>query len=224
MSNTIFRLTDKLDILTSDDELIINADQSHLRLRDQTAISEYTLKYGGFIDKKKPSPDTKKRANPVYTRQMDFVFIDALNNEQFEDSWDEEVRYNSIRKKKTDLQNEGEKEVYIRNQQVSRDALRKAKNKCEFENSHGSFLRKTAPGVKYMEPHHLIPLSAYDDFDFSLDVIENVCSLCSTCHNCVHYGTIEARDEILNKLYSERRELLTAMGLEVSYEKLKSYY
>lgn len=39
-----------------------------------------------------------------------------------------------------------------------------------------------------MEPHHLIPLQYHEEFEWSLDVEANVVSLCSECHNQIHYG------------------------------------
>ena len=73
-----------------------------------------------------------------------------------------------------------------------------------------------------MEPHHLIPLAFSDSFDVSLDVEENVVSLCSTCHNCIHYGK-EAAD-LVEMLYNQRKDLLQQVGIEVTLEDVLSMY
>ena len=64
---------------------------------------------------------------------------------------------------------------------------------------------------------------AYSDmFTFSLDVEENVVSLCSNCHNQIHYG----RDykDMLKKLYDERIEKLKKVGLYITFEELLEMY
>jgi 5-methylcytosine-specific restriction protein A len=113
-----------------------------------------------------------------------------------------------------------------RNIMVSKNALILAKHQCEYDNSHGSFKRKAPPHFMYTEPHHLIPLTldAYNDFENSLDVEENICSLCSTCHKCLHYGSIDERDRILEKLLEERQPFLCAVGLEITLDSLRKYY
>ncbi len=102
------------------------------------------------------------------------------------------------------------------------DALLHAKYKCEYNPLDRTFLRKN--GKPYTEPHHLIPISKYKDFDYSVDVIENIVSLCSHCHNLLHYGRIEDKIPLLKKLYDERIDALKKCGLVLSFEQLKSYY
>ena len=98
-----------------------------------------------------------------------------------------------------------------------------ANYKCENNNNHISFVRKSNKR-NYTEPHHLIPLSAHKDFKYSLDIEENVCSLCSNCHNCIHYGLDDEKDKIIEKLFDARKGMLDAVGLKISIKKLKSYY
>lgn len=102
-------------------------------------------------------------------------------------------------------------------------ALQKANYKCENKSEHLLFLRKN--GLHgYTEPHHLIPLSKYKDFKFSLDVTANIVSLCSHCHNLLHYGRLEDKSIILEKLYNERKEQLIKKGIDLSFEQLLNYY
>ena len=61
-----------------------------------------------------------------------------------------------------------------------------------------------------------------DDFEYSLDVEENIVSLCSNCHNEIHYG--ENAKELIERLYFERKELLYNKGIGVTLEQLLSYY
>ena len=111
--------------------------------------------------------------------------------------------------------------TYPRDRKVALNALSHAGYVCEIDENHESFIRKNST-EKYTEPHHLIPMSFSDEFEHSLDVEENIVSLCSNCHNQIHYGR-DAR-ELIENLFSQRRELLKKVGLEITLEKLLLMY
>lgn len=110
---------------------------------------------------------------------------------------------------------------YPRNCERARNALKLADYKCEIDETHPAFTRKKN-GLPYTEPHHLIPVSRYADFVSSLDVEENIVSLCSHCHNQLHYGS--EFESLLKKLYMDRKDMLERVGIGVVFDKLKSYY
>lgn len=109
-----------------------------------------------------------------------------------------------------------------RDAQRAANALQNAGYKCEYDSADRTFLRKT--GKPYTEPHHLIPISRYADFKFSVDVEENIVSLCSHCHNLLHYGRMQDKEKVLHKLYNDRLTMLKKAGLNLTFEQLKSYY
>jgi len=110
-----------------------------------------------------------------------------------------------------------------RDPQRAANALEIAEYYCEVEKSDKLFLRKN--GKRYTEPHHLIPMCRYGDFSPGrIDIEENIVSLCSHCHNLLHYGRYEDKMPILERLYKEREKVLKDAGLDVSFEKLKDYY
>lgn len=111
--------------------------------------------------------------------------------------------------------------IYVRDKKVSINALAHAKYLCEVDNAHPTFVRKKID-INYTEPHHLIPLAYSDLFDVSLDVEENIVSLCSNCHNLLHYG--RDFEILLKKLYDERIEYLDQVGLYIKFEKLLEMY
>lgn len=111
---------------------------------------------------------------------------------------------------------------YPRSRSVAQRALAKAHYLCECNANHLTFKRKNC-NINYTEPHHLIPLHAAKDYpEIDLDREQNIVSLCSTCHNWLHYGNDV--DSILRPLYNDRKELLKAIGAEITYEQLRSYY
>ena len=112
---------------------------------------------------------------------------------------------------------------YPRSAKVSANALQIAQYMCEYDNTHFTFLRESTD-LPYTEGHHLIPLSAHDEFDNSLDVEENVVSKCVVCHRILHHGKKEDKLPILKKLYEQRKDLLRKAGIEISFIDLLKYY
>jgi 5-methylcytosine-specific restriction protein A len=152
--------------------------------------------------------------------------IDAVNEAlaSYEVHKECSAEFKGEKKEKKDsiLDNKGKK-VFPRDAKVAANALEIAGYKCEIDENHVSFTRR-ANGENYTESHHLIPLSYQDDFEYGLDVEENIVSLCSNCHNCIHYGVDEERVSLLDMLYEERKEHLDRVGLKISLEDLKNYY
>lgn len=110
----------------------------------------------------------------------------------------------------------------LRDIQVSLNALKLADYKCECSSTHELFLRKNS-NYTYTEGHHLIPLEFQYLFDYNLDVEANVVSLCSNCHNHLHYG--RNPEKILNKLLTEeRKKRLSKCGIKITIEELISFY
>lgn len=109
-----------------------------------------------------------------------------------------------------------------RNPKRAAEALAIAEYKCEYNETDRTFIRRN--GKQYTEPHHLIPISKYEDFDRSVDVKENIVSLCSHCHNLLHYGIFEEKIAVLNKLYKEREDRIRTYGIDLTLEQLAKYY
>lgn len=65
-------------------------------------------------------------------------------------------------------------------------------------------------------------MSMQDDFNTSLDAEENIISLCCNCHKQIHLG--QGYEEMLEKIYNERKELLKQVAIDISLEDLIRYY
>lgn len=110
----------------------------------------------------------------------------------------------------------------LRDLSVSFNALCLAKFLCEVDNNHETFIRKNID-IPYTEGHHIIPLKYQYMFKVNLDVEANIVSLCSTCHNRLHYG--KDFDKILKKIFTdERKNRLKKCGIEITLEELISLY
>lgn len=113
-------------------------------------------------------------------------------------------------------------ERYKRNATVGKEAITLAEYHCELDFTHETFV--TRNNLRYIEAHHLIPLSKQASFDNSLDVKANIVALCPNCHAKLHYGTEDDIKPLLEKLYTERKTKLERSGIDITLETLFSYY
>jgi hypothetical protein len=118
----------------------------------------------------------------------------------------------------------GTRKTYIRNPTISKNALNRAGHKCEADPNHISFQRRNSPDL-YMEPHHLIEMSMTDRFDVTLDREQNIFSLCSNCHNMIHYGTKADIRKLISKLFlSREHEVCSILKEPLTLEELYQIY
>lgn len=150
--------------------------------------------------------------------QEELALVDFNSREKFELSKNKPA-YKGVPQAKISLSQKTE--IIERNRRVAINALQIADFKCEFDGKHTTFIRKIQ-NIPYTEAHHLIPLAYSDLFQYSLDIEENIVSLCSNCHNHIHYG--KDAECIIKKLFAERKELLRKAGIVLSEEELLLMY
>lgn len=151
----------------------------------------------------------------------DSTFVNDFNDGFGTESLSEPFEYINVPEKPRE-KSKSSSYIYPRSKKVALNALKKANFLCEVNSSHNVFIRKNSE-TTYTEPHHLVPLSAQDKFpDVNLDREQNIVSLCSNCHNQLHYG--KDFENILKPLFEERKELLRLIGINISYEQLRTYY
>lgn len=76
-----------------------------------------------------------------------------------------------------------------------------------------------------MEAHHLIPLGAQKNFDYSLDITPNIVSLCPNCHRAIHLSDIKTKIEILKVLFTaKKKKQLKNCGIVISMEDVIALY
>lgn len=111
--------------------------------------------------------------------------------------------------------------IYKRNKIVALNALNAANYSCEGQCKNILFLKRNTEHF-YTEAHHLIPLKFQDRFNNSLDVEANIISLCPMCHRLLHYG--QDNSNLLESLFLQRVKRLKKCGIEITFEKLLSFY
>lgn len=110
---------------------------------------------------------------------------------------------------------------------LKRKALERVSYKCELEdycNCSSHYFTNKITHQNYMEVHHLIPREFSNDFEHSIEQIENYISLCPRCHRFVHYAVDRERKNALHNLYNKRIGKLNMKGINVSESQLKKYY
>lgn len=160
----------------------------------------------------------EKKQNEYSIEEKDTVDTKALSDKSTSFSWSNKPKEKNVNGYSKASQK------YKRDTTVAVNALIRANFLCEYDNSDRVFLRKGSSDRHYTEAHHLIPLSEHNDFEYSLDIEENVVSLCSHCHNLLHYGRYEDKKLILEKLYNERVDVLHKCGINITFEQLFNYY
>ena len=149
-----------------------------------------------------------KRKTLEEDQKQDEIQLLNFNSDEEFDIFSHKPVYKGVPQKKVLLAHKGES--LVRNPQVSANALKIANFKCEINTGHPTFIRKKQD-VPYTEAHHLVPLAYSELFQYSLDIEENVVSLCSNCHNEIHYGKNAAI--LIKKLFDDRKELLKQAGI-----------
>ena len=129
--------------------------------------------------------------------------------------------YDETKKKRSEPVMINGQKHYERDIKEAKKALKRANYSCEICSEHPTFIRKK-DGLPYTEPHHLIPMSFSSDFSENLDREQNIVSLCSNCHNQIHYG--EGAKEMILKLFDERKAILEIIGIKISKTKLLRMY
>ena len=75
-----------------------------------------------------------------------------------------------------------------------------------------------------MEPHHLIPIAqnlyVYDKYRINIDCVENIVSLCLTCHRAIHYGLDEVRINLIQIIFEICKSKYESVGLNISFNEL----
>lgn len=122
---------------------------------------------------------------------------------------------------------EGERLVVKRDAAIGVLAIANSEYKCEFDEGHETFISKKTK-KRYMEAHHLIPVSqaqyVWKKKRANVDCIENIVSLCPTCHRAIHHGEFDTKLVILKKLYDLKYPDLAKAGLDIDFETLLKFY
>lgn len=106
-------------------------------------------------------------------------------------------------------------------------AIKKAYYCCERDYTHDTFVSKKT-NKNYMEAHHLVPVrfqeEMWNKYHINIDCVENLVSLCPTCHRAIHYGTKEVQEQIIEELFGKCAPKYQSIGFNITVEEIKKLY
>jgi 5-methylcytosine-specific restriction protein A len=113
--------------------------------------------------------------------------------------------------------------TWPRDVNMSYTALDDANYKCENDTLHATFVSGRT-GKQFVEAHHLVPMEYQDDFEVSIDVPENIISLCPNCHRAFHLSEDQEKTFLIKKFHKLRAQKLKAREIFVNKDDLLRYY
>lgn len=167
-----------------------------------------------------PDSEKNKKEVKIYEKKIDDELLELIDEVPAEEL-PKDKAYTPEPEDRKDPVAIGECYSYPRDKKTALKALNRANYECEINKDHPSFIRKSNE-TNYTEPHHLILMANQDDFEHNLDVQANIVSLCSNCHNHLHYG--KNTENILEKLYEVRKDEMAEAGISIVFDELLQLY
>ena len=116
---------------------------------------------------------------------------------------------------------------YKRNPLLGKIAIQKACYCCEHNPKHETFISAQSH-KNFMEAHHLVPVKyqqlIWAKYSVNIDCIENIVSLCPTCHRAFHNGTNEVKANIIEDVYQKLIPRYKSIGFNITLDEVKKLY
>lgn len=116
---------------------------------------------------------------------------------------------------------------YKRNPLLGKIAIQNAYYCCEVDPLHKTFISAKTK-KNFMEAHHLVPVKYQQDVwkvhGINVDCVENIVSLCPTCHRAFHNGTKEVKREYIKRIFDKILPRYMSIDFNISIEDIYKYY
>lgn len=119
--------------------------------------------------------------------------------------------------------NASEKGKWSRKGSIAKSAIESANFNCEVDQTHKTFTSRVTNN-NFVEAHHLIPMEMQDKVKFSLDVPENILSLCPNCHSMFHHSHAVDVKKLLKHFFNQRKDSLMERGIKITIDELVKFY
>tara|TARA_B110000902_G_C14245703_1_gene564197 strand:+ start:560 stop:1738 length:1179 start_codon:yes stop_codon:yes gene_type:complete len=113
--------------------------------------------------------------------------------------------------------------TWWRDPDMAYTAISNVNFQCENNPNHETF-KSAVTSQQFVEAHHLIPMGFQDKHEASIDVPENIISLCPNCHRAFHNSIDKIKIELIKKFYRERNKSLKEREINIEENKLLEYY
>ncbi len=182
------------------------------------------------------TPPEESKIKIIQPKKVISAFIDEEDNES---AYLEKVDSISEFNVNEDVANDAYKEAPVLakrfevgrkfrvNPLLGKIAIQKAYYCCEKDHTHETFTSNKTK-KNYMEAHHLIPVcfqkDIWEKYQINIDCIENLVSLCPTCHKAFHYGTKEVKTQMITKLYEKVIPKYKSINFNILLEEIMDLY
>ena len=79
-----------------------------------------------------------------------------------------------------------------------------------------------------MEAHHLVPVKyqqeIWNKYHINVDCVENIVSLCPTCHRAFHNGTKEVKKQMIENIYEKLLPRYKSIGFQIDVGEIEKLY
>jgi len=114
-----------------------------------------------------------------------------------------------------------------RNPVLGKIAIQQSDYKCDADSAHSTFESKSTR-ENFMEAHHLVPMKDAETIfaknQINIDCVENIVSLCPTCHRAIHYGAKKVQEKMIEDLYEKCLPRYQSIGFDITLDEVKSLY
>ena len=212
VKNTVERVRKKYGNLSLSKQINLNAPSLALRPKRYESANIYGKNYdqNNLNELKNDLLELLQYYERIVSNNIQNIMIqDKINVE--------EIDYQSPVPKKSNSISQS----WTRNPTIREKALKNANYLCEMDIDHKTFI---VNGHQFMEGHHLIPMEYQDMFPTkSIDIEENIISLCPTCHRKIHYGSLKEKLQMINYLFKKKDKIFQDK-IEMNIEILESLY
>lgn len=144
----------------------------------------------------------------------------SLNDE---DHFQDQIQTLSEAQDPKPAQREAKSLVWKRSFKISAMALSKASHQCEADLEHQTFIAAKSDKM-FVEAHHLVPMEFQEEYKQSLDIVENIISLCPLCHRKFHHAKKDVKNKLIEHFFEKRKAALKQKGIDININKLLYYY
>lgn len=219
------RFIKKYDFIDLHEQLLRDVDYSYFLYNNQN----FNI---NLIDE----PTEQEKTEMVNEKIIVSSFIDEEENESDyidkvdsidEKNINEDVCADAYKVEPVAVTKFDKKRRFRTNPLLGKIAIKKSYYQCEKDFQHKTFISKKT-NKSYMEAHHLIPVcfqkDMWEKYQVNIDCVENLVSLCPTCHKAFHFGSNQVKSEMIDYMYRICAPKYNAIGLNISVEEIKELY
>lgn len=188
-------------------------------------VNHYTEIYMlGKEEKEKLEEFVSKHADVfqvVYKEVFGDIEEDLVNDYEYTPRDTKNVKEEKV----DDTTAKNEEQIKRMSSVLKRMAKEKAGYKCELHDLNNCrYFTSKESKQNYLEIHHLVPREFSNEFEHSIEILDNYIAMCPHCHRLLHFATDRERISSLNYLFNKRHSNLESKKIVVSIKELKLFY